>query len=105
MLNNQHDLDAWHYWTRTFAISCSLVLSGAFQVIILPKQDIEGHKSEWNPVRSGKCYLGHGQSIYRHMYFWLAGTFLYALYLVVKLVSGLAIWKRDYMEILGKISR
>lgn len=102
VLNNQHDLDAWHYWTRTFAIFCSLVLSGAFQVIVLPKQDTEGHASEWNPLRSEKCYLSHDQSIYRNLYFWLAGTFLYAGYLGVLLLSGLTTWRWDYMENLKK---
>lgn len=84
-LNQSKDNHNWHYWSRTAAIFCTIVLSVVFQVIVIPRQAIG---SNWNPLESGSCYITHDASAYDQQYLWIAGLFLYAGYLFLVLISG-----------------
>jgi len=90
--------DSWHYWTRTAALFSTLVLASAYQSIVIVQE-----RNDWNPVETGKCYIGHDSSKYEAQYLWLAGNIFYAAYLGVLLISG-CIWK-DVTFIQALISR
>jgi hypothetical protein len=74
----------WHYWTRTALIFCSLVLSAAYQLIVIP-----GQRRNWNPVKEGKCFIAHDEAKWEAQFLWLAGTIIYASYLGFVGITGL----------------
>lgn len=75
----------WYYWTRTVVIFITVTLFSVFQAIVIPRQ-VEGN---WNPVESRKCYITHDESADNQQYMWMAGSFFYAVYLFLEMISGL----------------
>lgn len=74
----------WHYWSRTILIFCCLVLSTAYQLIVILSQ-----RHNWNPVKEGKCFIQHDKSKWEVQFLWLAGTIIYASYLGFVGITGL----------------
>lgn len=83
---NQESKTEWYYWTRTVAIFIAVTLISVYQALVIPRQ-ADGR--DWNPVESGRCYISHDESAYNQQYMWIAGSFFYALYLLLEILSGL----------------
>ena len=79
----------WRFQARRIAILTSVLLSVVFQGLIAVRE----HK-DWDPLRSGRCYIstGVGGDDYGQNLFWLAGTALYAIVLVLSLTSRMRSW-------------
>ncbi|TAQ88358.1 hypothetical protein B7494_g3301 [Chlorociboria aeruginascens] len=83
-LNLEKDNKDWRFWTRTVAILITDILSVAYQLIIVPRQ-----YKQWDPFRSGYCYIYHDKSVYGQNYLWISGLTFYALYLLLVISDGL----------------
>jgi hypothetical protein len=81
---NGDDDNEWHFWTRLFFIFISSVLSLYYQLVTIPNQ-----KDEWDPLTSGFCFIYHDKSDYQQNFFWVAGLIIFAVYILLLLLSGL----------------
>lgn len=79
--------ETWHFWTRTAAIFCCLVLSAMYQLLVYLRQS-----RDWSPVKEGKCYLSNERPLFPHQWLWLAGTAINAVYLGLVMLVGL-LWR------------
>ncbi|CAG8959869.1 hypothetical protein HYFRA_00013141 [Hymenoscyphus fraxineus] len=77
---------SWYYWTRMVAQFVAVSLFAIFQAIVIP---LQAETSGWNPVESGSCYISNDESSYNQQYMWMIGSFFYAGYLLLEILSGL----------------
>ncbi|OCL14737.1 hypothetical protein AOQ84DRAFT_351369 [Glonium stellatum] len=83
------ETNGWRFQARRIAIVTSVLLSVVFQALIAVRE----HNS-WNSLKSGRCYVstGAGGDDYGQNLFWLAGTALYAIVLILSLTSRTRTW-------------
>lgn len=90
-------MSTWRIQVRRILITCSVIISAAFQLIVALREE-----NHWDPLKPGRCYVRDdlGSSIGQNL-FWFTGTCIYGIVLILSLTKRTRDWYA--IQVVGRI--